>query len=136
MVSAWLCTMDTMGETRQQRRARERAAAKAARGPGANFPPLEIVVELFRYADEDDDGPYAWWVAQWAPRDSGVGTEDSNEVLEELVASVLEDCRSWMTRYDVRLEWVVDGDAPGGRTMAEAVREAGVTLPDRIPSLT
>lgn len=59
LASAQLCTMDAMGETRQQRRARERAAAKAARGPGANLPPLEIVVELFRYTDEDDDGPYA-----------------------------------------------------------------------------
>lgn len=56
-----------------------------------------------------------------------ISTEESNEVLENLVASVLDDCRS----YNVRLEWVVDGEAPRGQSMAETV--AGVTLPNRIP---
>jgi hypothetical protein len=62
-------------------------------------------------------------------RGDSVGTEDSNENLQELVDAIVEDARQWADRYDLAIEWNCSGDAPPGKTVHDIVTEAGVTLP-------
>lgn len=90
-----------MSESRQQRRARERAEAKGSRpGPrltpspvlvsGAPRTPQVLEVDLGRYVALDDP-TYVSWVATWGLREDSVGTEDSSEDLAELVSGIVED---------------------------------------------
>lgn len=125
-----------MSESRQQRRSRERAEAKAASRPGPT-PAGEPVrtsrvleVELDRIAGDEDDPDYVAWAATWGLREDSVGHEDSSENLSKLVEAILHDARaSWGERYELRIEWIVGGDAPAGRTVDDAIAATGITLP-------
>lgn len=130
-----------VSESRQQRRARERRAAKEATRAGPNTPAApperreakrERVVDIELYRLVIAYGPAeieVSWSAEWGLRDDGIGTEDSNENLAELVEAVLEDLRPLSERYTLRLEWELGGDPPKGKTLEDAVAERDVTLP-------
>ncbi|WIX76641.1 hypothetical protein QRX50_35030 [Amycolatopsis carbonis] len=119
-----------MTESRQQRRARERAELKASR-PGLSARPTRVVEVVLRRGvdDSDPDDPYISWGAEWAVRDSSEGVEDQEEDLAVLVQHIVEDLQAMAQRYTVRLEWTLEGDPSEGMTIAEAVAAAGVTLP-------
>lgn len=131
-----------MKESRQQRRARERAEAKATRPPqppaaatGAPIPPRRphvLEVELSRFYFPGDDEPVTW-SARWGLRDDPVGTEDSNEDVRQLISDIIEDVRcQWTDRHDLTIEWDVSGDAPPGKTVEDMLAELGVTLPEKV----
>lgn len=106
--------MEVMKEPRRQRRARERAEAKAARRaqppPAAVSPPapsrrprvLEVQLSRFYFPDDEDE-PVSW-SAEWGLRDDSVGTEDSNEDVHQLIRDIIEDARRWTDRYDLTIE--------------------------------
>ena len=73
--------------------------------------------------DDDPADTYVSWHAEW-------GLRDSSEDLAVLVESVLSDVRSMTDRCTVRLEWIVDGDPPEGKTIADVITELGVQLPE------
>jgi hypothetical protein len=134
---------ELMSESRKQRRARERAEAKAASRanlpappPARPLPPSRraavLEVDLSRYVAPDDPSEVVW-AATWGLRDESVSTEDRADDLPELVTSILEDAQPLGDRYDVRIEWILGGDGPEGQTVADAVADAGVALPDRLP---
>ena len=130
--------MASISESRQQRRARERAKRKGATrtGPHHQLPlsdphPLNATagdiqrtrvldVELYRFVDPDDPA-YMSWSAEWGMRDDSQGGEDSNENLQKLVNAVIEDARHWTNQFDLRIEWTLNGDPPPGGTIADAV---------------
>lgn len=125
-----------MTESRQQRRARERAERKAATRPGLNLPPPPrrpgvADVELHRMVD-DEDPTWMGWHAEWGIRGQSVGVEDSAPDLAAIVAGVLDDLRSYRRWDIVRIEWSLGGDKPPGQTVADAVAAAGVTLPNHL----
>ncbi len=138
-----------MSESRQQRRARERAEAKAASRPGLNLDSAPVAspqpaaqqravvleVDLGRYVARDDPSDVTW-AATWGLRDASVGTEDSTEDLAELVRIILEDAQPLGDQYDVRIEWTLRGDPADGQAVADAIAAAGVTLPGRLPGDT
>ena len=99
-----------MAESRQQRRARERAETKAARrplppgtpeprpapsaaaGPGTEAARV-LEVELTRFCDadaEDGEEPVTWH-AEWGLQGDSVGTEDGGTDVSELIDGVVED---------------------------------------------
>ena len=141
-----------MTESRQQRRARERAEAKAARRstrPGTPSPapaaealglrrPRVLEVELTRLVDddaEDGDDPVTWH-AEWALRDDSVATEDSGQDLGELIDGVTEDAAAqWGSRYDLTIEWELNSAdrLPEGQTIEGIIEGLGVTLPRTVP---
>ena len=136
-----------MGESRQQRRARERAEAKAADrtgrhpvpveaaapdGDGVSRPSQVLDVALYRFVDPDDpDG--VTWSAEWGLRDEEVGVEDNSESLQEVVDAVLQDARELVADYDLQIAWEIDGDPPRGQTVKDAIATLGVTLPTEPP---
>ncbi len=131
-----------MEESRQQRRARERAEAKSARRaqppqtPTSAVPPTKrpqvLEVELSRFYFPDDEEEPVSWAATWGLRDSSVGTEDSNEDVQQLIRDILEDSRQWTDRYDLTIEWELSGDSPPGKSIEDVLAELGVALPGRI----
>ncbi len=103
-----------MSESRQQRRARERAEQKAASRPGPNqpSPPAEQIVpkkprvigtELRRNVDDsppEPGEPPEWvdWSCEYGLRDESVGIDDSgNPNLEDVINGVLDYARQWST---------------------------------------
>jgi hypothetical protein len=133
-----------MNESRQQRRARERAEAKAARraqppqdpAAAAVAParrPHVLEVQLSRFSFPDDEEEPVTWSAQWGLRDDAVGTEDGNEDVQQLIYDIIEDARRWTDRYELSIEWELSGDAPHGKTVEDVLSELGVTLPETVP---
>ena len=147
-----------MAESRQQRRARERAEAKAARRslpPGtpssAPAPPAAtapaprrqrvLEVELTRFCDDPDDvedgeDPSAWH-AEWALQDDSVATEESGIDVSELINCVVQDAAAqWGSRYDLTIEWKLNAadPLPEGQTIEGILNDLGVTLPRRVPA--
>lgn len=89
-----------------------------------------VDIELNRIADpEGDDASAVSWAASWGLHGDTSGIEDSSDKLAELVAAILADLQPWTSRYTLTLAWTLDGDAPRGHTVAEAVAATGVTLP-------
>jgi hypothetical protein len=144
--------MASVAESRQQRRARERAEAKAARRsspPGAPAPTPPAVpalkrrrvleVELTRFDDdsaEADEDPVAWH-AEWALQGDDVATEDSGLDVSELIDGVGEDAAAqWGSRYDLTIQWKLNaGDPlPEGQTVEGILEGLGVTLPRTVPA--
>jgi hypothetical protein len=134
-----------MSESRQVRRARERAEAKAARRSPQPTIEQTVVVELSRYAedpadyvsvDELDDEPdeYVSWHATWGLEDSSVGAEHSEAELQELVDTITRDLSRWGEHYSFELKWTLRGDPPADGTLDDAVTETGVDLPTRWPT--
>lgn len=131
-----------MEESRQQRRARERAERKAAhRSQSPQTPtsaiaptkrPHVLEVELSRFYFPDDEEEPVSWAATWGLRDNSVGTEDSNEDVQQLIGDIVEDARRWTDRYDLTIEWELSGDSPPGKSIEDVLEELGVALPDRI----
>lgn len=129
-----------MSESRQQRRSRERAEAKTARRPGPASTTetarpsrvLEVALDRIVVDDAADPDPVSWSAA-WGLREDSVGHEDSSENLPELIEAILDDARtSWGQRYELRIEWIVGGDAPEGQTVDDAVAATGSTLPSTL----
>ncbi|MGH3503946.1 MAG: hypothetical protein ACRDQA_24080 [Nocardioidaceae bacterium] len=132
-----------MSESRQQRRARERVERKATTRPGPDIRPVAVeqhmteptrkerVLEVALTRDVDPDDPeQVAWAAEWGLQDDDVGIEDTNEDLQELVDAITEDARSqWADRYDLTIEWTLDGDRPAQGSIAEAVAQSGIILP-------
>lgn len=133
-----------MSESRQQRRARERAerknAGRTTTPAGAGSVPVASVsrpvrgytVEVYRHEfDEQDEDDGVWWGAEVGLTDDSVGYEhESREDLAELLAEVVEDARErWGSRYDLRLEWTLTGDVSDPPVSLAA---AGFELPDRV----
>lgn len=125
-----------MSESRQQRRARERAAAKAASGlgprsgpaPAAAAVPRVLEVELNRYVMDGNDSDDVSWTATWGLRGGDVGVEDNGEDLRDLVDAVLADVRAW-PGGDLRIKWTIGGDAPRGQTVEDVIAAMNITLP-------
>ena len=140
-MSAPVGTMPVMKESRQQRRARERAAAKAAQrrqppptptsAPSPPRRPRVLEVQLSRFYFPGDEEPVSW-AAEWGLRDDPVGTEDSNEDVQQLINDIIEDARQWTERYELTIEWTLSGDAPHGKTVQDTLTELGVTLPGKV----
>jgi hypothetical protein len=92
-----------------------------------------IEVELKRFLEEDLDeyedpnDPPVYWMAEWFVRGSSSSTEGTDEDLQTLVGDV-----QWAWGPGAQLIWTLDGDAPPGQTVADAVAEAGVSLPDSV----
>ncbi|MFE3758830.1 hypothetical protein ACFXO9_31385 [Nocardia tengchongensis] len=136
-----------MNESRQQRRARQRAEQKATTRPGPrrDQPPLTakqphvIVASLHRNVDDSEPEPgepaeWVDWSCEYELRGERVGIDDSgNPDLHDVVNGVLDYARQWSDRYDITIEWTVDGDPPEGGTVEDAIAALGVTLPTRIP---
>lgn len=139
-----------VSESRQQRRARERAEQKATSRPGPNQPsppaeqavakrPWVIDAELRRNVDDsppEPGEPPEWvdWSCEYGLRDESVGIDDfGNPDLKDVIEGVLEYARQWSDRYDITIEWTVDGDPPTGGTVKDAIAALGVELPTRIP---
>jgi hypothetical protein len=132
-----------VSESRQQRRARERAERKnAGRGArSAGVGPVRrsvrgYTVEVHRHEfDEQDEDDGVWWGAEAGLTNDSVGYDhESREDLAELLAEVVEDARErWGSRYDLRLEWTLTGDLGDPPvSLAAAAAAAGFELPDRV----
>jgi hypothetical protein len=109
-----------MTESRQQRRARERAERKAATRPGPNLRPdpeaidpdvgsvtvLEVEVEW----NEDRDQPdQSFWSVAWAESDSDTEIREMADTFEEVVEMIRNDLAQ---SFDgVQVEWTLDSDA-------------------------
>ncbi|MBE8519252.1 hypothetical protein ILP97_17315 [Amycolatopsis sp. H6(2020)] len=90
-----------------------------------------VEVQLYRGVDDSDpDDLFVSWGAEWSVRGSSEGVEDNDEDLTVLVQNILEDLRPMAQRFTMRLEWTLGGTPPEGMTVAEAVAETGVTLPE------
>ena len=132
-----------MSESRQQRRARERAEQKTASRPGPRVQqssaaavrrPHVVVASLNRFVD-DEDPDWVCWSCEYELRGESVGIDDSgNPDLHDVVNGVLDYARRWSDRYDITIEWTVDGDPPEDGTVEDAIAALGVTLPIRIPN--
>lgn len=127
-----------MSESRQQRRARERAERKTparAVSPGgvpSGRPVRGYTIEVHRIEfDEQDEDDGVWWGAEAGLTDDSVGYEyESREDLAELLAEVVEDARSrWGSRFALRLEWSLTGSPV---SLTEAAAAVGFELPDRL----
>ena len=145
-----------MAESRQQRRARERAEAKAARRPlppgtpGPRSAPsaaaapaprgqgvLEVELTRFCDADAEDGEEPVTWHAEWGLQGDSVGTEDSSTDVSELIDGVVEDAAAqWGSQYDLTVEWELSaGDRlPEGQTIEGIINGLGVTLPHTVPA--
>jgi hypothetical protein len=110
-----------MGESRQQRRARERAEEKHGNEvPGAFF-----VAELHTYW-YDEDGGYRSWSADIVRQGEEVWEElDGSEDLDEAMAEVIEHVRSAMKSHMAGISWKLDDEArralPSGGTLPTKV---------------
>lgn len=89
-------------------------------------------VEIHRVVDPDDDDPdVVFWSGEWGLREASWGEGDSYEDPAELIANVLDSARGYARRYPVQIAWTLDGDAPPGQTVAEAIAELGISLPSQ-----
>jgi len=133
-----------MNESRQVRRARERAGAKSAQRPALPTVARTILIELSRYAEDsadyvsvdglnDEPDEYVSWHATWGLEDSSVGTEHSDAALQELVDTITDDLARRGEHYSFELKWILQGDPLADGTLHDAVTEAGVDLPVRWP---
>jgi hypothetical protein len=92
---------------------------------------LVIEVELNRIVlDDDPTDIYVAWHAEWGIRDGSMGIEESSEDVAELVACVLSDLRPMTDDYAMKLEWIVGGNPPSGKTVREEIADLSVRLPD------
>ncbi|WP_280345654.1 hypothetical protein [Nocardia neocaledoniensis] len=134
-----------MTETRQQRRARERAAQKTASRPGANLRPVSaadasetlgpVTMEVEINWFEPQDGAPEFWSAQWGEQESedesvpglGVTFTEHGSNLPDLIDVVLEDIRArWANIGVSAIDWSLD-------RKSEQVRATeGIELPARV----
>ncbi|MEV6139615.1 hypothetical protein AB0L63_26910 [Nocardia sp. NPDC051990] len=97
--------------------------------------PRVIIASLNRFVD-DEDPDWIWWSCKYELRGESVGIDDSgNPDLQDVVNGVLDYAREWSNRYDITIEWTVDGDPPDDGTVEDAIAALGVTLPARIPGM-
>jgi hypothetical protein len=116
-----------MDETRQQRRARERAEAKATRRGTtvtAGLPQVTYVVDVSETHDDDEHG----WIAEGGIEDESSGVEfEWSESLAELLDDVRYEVDQWRNRYEVTVRYTLDGDGDD-EAMQAAARREGVEL--------
>jgi hypothetical protein len=94
-----------VGETRQQRRARERAEKKPTSG---SKPRATVEVDLYGSTEEDGE---VWWGASYGLREAGDGYGyDGTPNLQGIVDAVLEDVRDWSEDYSITTVWNVDDE--------------------------
>ncbi|MGM0724163.1 MAG: hypothetical protein ACQEXM_27275 [Actinomycetota bacterium] len=120
-----------MAESRQQRRARERALAKHPDQVRVYETELRCYDRAETYGEpiEDDEDPEIWY-AEGGWRDSSSGEDYGDAPLADLVQMVLETARRTRRPGRVRLEWILIDSAPeigDARTVAAA---RGVDLPE------
>ncbi|WP_410663526.1 hypothetical protein [Amycolatopsis sp. lyj-84] len=114
-----------MGESREQQRARELAALRAAHRPVPRATPkLERVIEIKLRRDANNTCARLLWSAEWSLRGANLGIERSDEDIADLVEDVLKDARLLAEHYAVRLEWSLAGEIIEGGIVS------GTTLPD------
>jgi hypothetical protein len=135
-----------MSESRQVRRARERAEAKAAQRPPQPTVERTIEVELRRHVedpaeyisdpDELEDEPDEWvtWGADWWLKGSSQSISDSDGDLQKLVDTITDSLTSWGDHYVFHLHWTLQGDPPEDGTLEDAIAETGIVLPTRLPT--
>ncbi|MBF6361454.1 hypothetical protein IU447_15150 [Nocardia farcinica] len=139
-----------MSESRQQRRARERAEQKAARGSGPHLrlvpsvsSPASVALNArVGWQDDPDDPNDGLWRATWTEAElepmllpNGQDVNDLVEIatfmegddLELLVAEVLGAIAQEWPDDDITVSWVLDEDA------AEEAEELGMTFPTHRP---
>ncbi|MHA6803651.1 hypothetical protein [Salinifilum ghardaiensis] len=95
--------------------------------------PTQVVdVELHRVADPE--GPeVTGWTARWGLHGSDRSSADHDEDLAELLRAILDDLVPLSEFYTLTLAWQLGGTAPEGHTVAEAIADAGITLPTSMP---
>lgn len=134
-----------MGESRRQRRARERAAWKAAKRCGAAAPSSLLTdqdiadpgrprdpegdfydVELWRTTDDLEK--VTGWIAEGGLRSANAGVQfDWTASLSDLVAAVRDEVGRWRTRYpDLPIVWTL---ADRDEDVFDLAAREGVTLP-------
>ncbi|MHA6806300.1 hypothetical protein [Salinifilum ghardaiensis] len=95
--------------------------------------PTQVVdVDLLRLHDPDDP-EVTGWAARWSLHGSTSSSEDHDEDLAELIRAILDDLAPLSEFFTVTLAWQLGGTAPEGHTVAEAIAEAGITLPTSMP---
>lgn len=119
-----------MFESRQQRRARERAEAKGQAWSPSGSPPKRLAayeVDFYR-SDEQEDEEDPGWSAEGGLELSSSGEDyEWRTSLADLVAEIVQYAtHTWGDRFDLRFVWRLDGDETA---MATAGAAAGVDLP-------
>ena len=131
-----------MTESRQQRRARQRAEQKAATRPGPNVSghvfdpaadptpiPRDYEVEVYRTEpDPGDPDDVPGWSAEGGLAGDSIGTDyDWTDSLADLAEQVRDETTGYRQRYPaLRIVWRQDGDE---YAMTEAAEREGVELP-------
>ncbi|WP_280398466.1 hypothetical protein [Nocardia carnea] len=130
-----------MTESRQQRRARERAEQKAATRPGPNLrlaPEVSepdvgsvTVLEVDVEWNEDRDQPdQSFWSVAWAESDSDTEIREMVDTFEEVVEIIRSDLAQSFAGEVVRVEWTLDSDAEKERDRLGIELPAGHPLAD------
>ncbi|MEV0545546.1 hypothetical protein AB0H98_01920 [Nocardia salmonicida] len=141
-----------MSETRQQRRARERAEKKAAAGPGPRPAPVVSVVQVVGPQEAEvrlewvepergnRQGPSqpGYWVGEWAAFEPGQSFDDLDAIghdtageweLAEFIDAIIVNLIEGMGVSGVSsINWVLCDDAQ------MFVRNEGIELPTSIPA--
>ncbi|WP_146098692.1 hypothetical protein [Nocardia nova] len=126
-----------MTESRQQRRARERAEQKAAARTGPNYhagtdrhaaESAAVSVEVGLRWNEDRNRPGdSYWSAEWGERDSDAVVVESAESFEEMLDIVRTDLAERWEGYVVEIEWTLD------RAAEKELARSAIELPLRMP---
>ncbi|MFF3226162.1 hypothetical protein ACFYV7_25435 [Nocardia suismassiliense] len=131
-----------MTESRQQRRARERAERKAANGPGPNLRAVpnpqasEVKARRPALVEVQVEWVDDFWSARWeevedvfeSPDDEDaeileVSISDSDEDLGRLVGGIIESIAEQWQGCEVSIDWQLDDDAE------QEVDKLGIELP-------
>ncbi|MFG3621255.1 hypothetical protein [Nocardia sp. NPDC047654] len=116
-----------MSESRQQRRARERAEQKAATRPGPNLRAVQDSPASGEVRSVTVEVELRWledcWNATWGEAESDEviveGRDDLEELIDVIVGHIGEE---WGTSADVLIDWDLDSDAEA------EVAELGIML--------
>lgn len=111
-----------MTESRQQRRARERAERKAATRPGPNVGPAPEVIDLedgsltvlevdVSWTEDREQPDQSFWSVAWAERDSDSEIREVADTFEEVVEMIRSDLAQSFDGEVVRVEWTLDREA-------------------------
>ncbi|MEV0856935.1 hypothetical protein [Nocardia fluminea] len=123
-----------MTETRQQRRARERAEQKSATRPGPNHRPVpepvlvterpRVVVDIdLAWQEVRRDPDDSHWEVDWTERESDTSDSAIGYHLEDCISQVVHDIRNEFAGSDVTLVWNLDAKA------ASEIEAQAITLP-------
>lgn len=127
-----------MTESRQQRRARERAERKATSRPGPNprhvpevgdAAPGSTTIEVDVRWNADRQRPEeSYWSVEWGEIDSECGFLESGEIFDELIEMVLTDLAERWHACELKVEWTLDSAAQA------QCESSAIDLPVRLPT--